>query len=304
MSVNVLRSTLLAASRSHRLRHGVERFGPTKSVVDRFVGGTTVNDVVQVTSALRSSGLLSTIDHLGEDVTNERGADLTVAAYLELLEHLSGTCDEDVSVKLTALGLSHDATGALERARTIVLAAAQRNVTVTIDMEASALTNVTLEIVRELRKQTPSVAAVLQAMLRRTESDAHELGAEGARVRLCKGAYGEESAVAFSGREPIRASYVRSLRALWDSPGTPLVATHDPEMVAAASELAQHAPRFFEYQMLYGVRGDEQIRLARAGHRVRVYVPYGSEWYGYLVRRLAERPANLAFFLRSLSSKN
>jgi proline dehydrogenase len=302
--VSVLRTSLLAASRSERLRHGIERFGPTKSVVDRFVGGTDVADVVKVTAALRTSGLLSTIDHLGEDVTNSRGADQTVASYIELLGALDGTSDEDVSVKLTALGLSHDADGALERARTIVRAAAKRNVTVTIDMEASSLTSATLEVVRELRRDTPSVAAVVQAMLRRSEQDARELGNEGARVRLCKGAYREEHAVAFTSRDSVRASYVRCLEALWHSDATPLVATHDPQMVDAASELAEASPRSFEFQMLYGVRSDEQVRLARAGHRVRVYVPYGNEWYGYLVRRLAERPANLGFFLRSLRSKN
>jgi proline dehydrogenase len=302
--VALLRSALLAASHSSRLRRGVERFSPTKAVVERFVGGSSVDEVVKVAANLRVSGLLTTIDHLGEDVTDARGANATVEAYLELLGSLDGTTDEDVSVKLTALGLSQDRDGALERARTIVRAATKRNVTVTIDMESSALTDVTLEIVRELRREVPSVAAVIQAMLRRSELDAAELGAEGARVRLCKGAYAEESSVAFHGREPVRASYLRCLHALWESPGTALVATHDPEMVSAATELAANSPRSFEFQMLYGVRSEEQVRLARAGHRVRVYVPYGDEWYGYLVRRLAERPANLGFFLRSLSSKS
>ncbi len=304
MSMNLLRTSLLAASRSDRLRRGIEHFGPTKSVVDRFVGGTDVADVVKVSAALRTSGLLSTIDHLGEDVTNDHGAEQTVAAYLELLGALDGTSDEDVSLKLSALGLVHDADGALERARTIVRAAAKRNVTVTIDMEASSLTSVTLDAVRELRSETPSVAAVIQAMLRRSEGDAHKLSSEGARVRLCKGAYAEEHAVAFTSRESVRASYVRCLHALWHSGATPLVATHDPQLVTAASELAESSPRSFEFQMLYGVRSEEQVRLARAGHRVRVYVPYGNEWYGYLVRRLAERPANVTFFLRSLRSQS
>ena len=260
-------------------------------------------EVVQVAHSLRFSGLLTTVDHLGEDVTNDAGADATVEAYLELLGALRLSTDADVSIKLTALGLEHDSSGALDRARRIVAAAQEVAVTVTIDMESSALTEATLHVVRELRTQDPSVAAVLQASLRRTESDARALGAEGARVRLCKGAYAEESSVAFTKRQEIRSSYVRSLTLLWESAGTPLVATHDPLMVAAASELAIHRPRPFEFQMLYGVRPDEQIRLARLGHRVRVYVPYGDEWYGYLVRRLAERPANLVFFLRSLRSK-
>ena len=302
--MSVLRKTLLRAADSPGLRRTTERFGPTRSVVNRFVGGTTVEEVVRASAQLRFSGLLTTIDRLGEDVIDDRGAEDTVAAYLKLLAALDEMGDADVSVKLTALGVRHDTSGALERARTIVRAARDHGATVTIDMEARALTDATLHIVRELRKEIPTVAAVLQAMLRRTESDARELGAEGARVRLCKGAYAEVGTVAFTRRDEIRSSYVRSLTLLWESPGTPLVATHDPLLVSAASELASHHPRSFEFQMLYGVRPDEQVRLARMGHRVRVYVPYGEEWYGYLVRRLAERPANLAFFLRSLRSKS
>jgi proline dehydrogenase len=175
--------------------------------------------------------------------------------------------------------------------------------TTTVDMESSELTDATLDVVDELRRGTPSVAAVLQAMLRRTEADAHRLGAAGARVRLCKGAYLERPEVAFTRREEVSASYFRSLRALWDSPGTPLVATHDPTLVAYARELAGRAPRPFEFQMLHGVRPDEQRDLAAMGHTVRVYVPYGDEWYPYLMRRLAERPANVRFFLRALSTK-
>ena len=302
--MTLLRRSLLHAANSTRLRHASETFRPTRSVVNRFVGGTTVEEVVRAATQLHFSGLLTTIDYLGEDVTDDRGADDTVASYLKLLAALNEIGDADVSVKLTALGLRHDPDGALERARTIVHTARDHGVTVTMDMEASALTDATLHIVRTLRQEVPSVAAVLQAMLRRTEGDAQDLGAAGARVRLCKGAYAEDHTVAFTRREDIRSSYLRSLTMLWESPGTPLVATHDHVLVNAATELALSHPRTFEFQMLYGVRPDEQVRLARLGHRVRVYVPYGDEWYGYLVRRLAERPANLAFFLRSLHSKS
>lgn len=299
----VLRSTLLAASRSARLKRWSEKFGPTRRVVERFVGGSSVADAVRVAGVLHRQGLLTTIDRLGEDVIDDAGADATVEEYLQLLSELGEARDADVSVKLTALGLMHDQSGALMRAQRIVRAAADRGATVTIDMESSALTDATLGIVRKLRTEHPSVAAVLQAMLKRTESDARELGAEGARVRLCKGAYKEDADVAFHKREEIRTSYVRSLTLLWESAGTPLVATHDPVLVDSATQLAQHHPRPFEFQMLYGVRPDEQVRLARAGNQVRVYVPFGDEWYGYLVRRLAERPANLKLLLRSLSSK-
>jgi proline dehydrogenase len=301
--VEPLRTSLLAAARSRRLRHAVEGFGPTRRVVERFVGGDGVDDVIAVATALSARGLRATIDHLGEDVSDDAGAEATVAAYEALIPRLAAVGDADVSVKLTALGLDHDPAGALERARRIVDTATRESVSVTIDMESSALTDATLEVVAALRERTPSVAAVLQAMLRRTERDARELGAAGARVRLCKGAYAEDAAVAFTRRQDVTASYVRSLTLLWESAGTPLVATHDPRLITTALELARHHQRPFEFQMLYGVRPDEQVRLAALGHPVRVYVPYGREWYGYLMRRLAERPANLAFFVRSLGSR-
>jgi proline dehydrogenase len=302
--VPVLRTGMLAASRSARLRRAVERFGPTKSVVDRFVGGEDTDAVLAVATALAADHRLVTIDHLGEDVVNDAGADQTVDAYRALIPRLAALSASDVSVKLTALGLTHDPDGALERASEIVHLAAAHGVTVTIDMESSALTDATLETVRILRKETPSVACVLQALLRRTESDAREMGGAGARVRLCKGAYAEDATVAFQRRDEVNAAYVRSLTLLWESPGTPLVATHDPLLINAARELARHRPRPDEFQMLYGVRPDEQASLAAAGQTLRVYVPYGQEWYGYFMRRLAERPANLVFFLRALATRN
>jgi proline dehydrogenase len=285
------------------LRRRIERFTPTRTIVDRFVGGEDVSDVVTVAVGLRRRGVLVTVDHLGEDVIDDRGAEATVAAYEQLAPHLATVGAADVSVKLTALGLGHDPSGALERARRIVAAATTAGLTVTIDMEGSALTDATLEAVMKLREETPSVAAVLQAMLRRTEGDARVLGEAGARVRLCKGAYKEDHAVAFRKREDVTASYVKSLTLLWESRGVPLVATHDPVLIQTATDLATHHPRPFEFQMLYGVRPDEQTRLVAAGHPVRVYVPYGQEWYGYLMRRLAERPANLRFFARSLATR-
>jgi proline dehydrogenase len=301
--VKPLRASLLAAARSERLRRSIESVGATRSIVDRFVGGTTTAEVIEVAGRLRAEGLLVTVDHLGEDVHDDAGADATVAAYRDLMPALAAVAGADVSVKLSALGIGHDREGALKRARAIVECASECALTTTIDMESSELTDATLDVVEELRAETPSVAAVLQAMLRRTEADAHRLGERGARVRLCKGAYAERPDVAFTRREEVNASYFRSLRALWDSPGTPLVATHDPTLVAYARELAARAPREFEFQMLYGVRPDEQRALAAAGHEVRVYVPYGDEWYPYLMRRLAERPANVRFFLRAVTTR-
>jgi proline dehydrogenase len=308
--VNPLRSSILAASRSTRVRGAVEGFSATRRVVDRFVAGGTAKDALECVHRLTADGLAATVDHLGEEVADAAGADATVAAYGALLDALASkdlARGADVSVKLTALGVAQDRTGAIDRARAVLAAARAVGATMTVDMEHSALTSTTLDAVRALRDEDPTVAAVLQAMLRRTEDDARALGAEGARVRLCKGAYAEDADTAFQHRAEVDASYRRCLAALMHAPCTPLVATHDPAMVTAALEFAAAAgrdPNEYELQMLLGVRPDEQRRLSGLGLTVRVYVPYGTEWWGYLTRRLAERPANLAFFLRALASRS
>jgi proline dehydrogenase len=307
--VNPLRSAILAASQSDRVRRTVESVGATRRVVDRFVAGQSTSDALECVHRLTGDGLLATVDHLGEEVTDAAGADATVDAYVSLLDALA-TKDlargSDVSVKLTALGLAVDAPGARDRALRILDAARDAGATMTIDMEHSTLTDVTIETVQALRERDPSVAAVLQAMLRRTEADARALAGEGARIRLCKGAYAEDADVAFQRRAEVDESYRRCLAVLFGSACTPLVATHDPAMVTAALELAaaeRRDPSEYELQMLLGVRPDEQLRLQRLGLTVRVYVPFGTQWWGYLMRRLAERPANLAFFARALATR-
>ena len=307
--MNPLRSTILAASRSRHVRHGVESFGTTRRVVDRFVAGEGTDDALECVHRLTSEGLLVTVDHLGEEVTDAAGADATVEAYTSLLAALNEKDlgrGADVSVKLSALGLEADPRGARERAGRILAAARAVDATMTIDMEHSARTSTTLEVVRSLRDDDPSVAAVIQAMLRRTEGDARQLAAEGARVRLCKGAYAEAADVAYQRRGDVDESYRRCLKILMQGSGTPLVASHDPAMLAAAIELAAaegRGPDSYELQLLLGVRPDEQRRLHSLGLAVRVYVPFGTEWWGYLMRRLAERPQNLAFFARALASR-
>jgi proline dehydrogenase len=172
-----------------------------------------------------------------------------------------------------------------------------------VDAEDHTTTDSTLRIVRELRREFPSVATVLQAYLHRTEADCRELAGEGSRIRLCKGAYSEPAEVAFQGKDEVDASYLRCLRVLMEGQGYPMVASHDPAMIAAAITYAQEAGRGhddFEIQMLYGIRDAEQTRLVDEGVHVRTYIPFGDDWYGYFMRRLAERPANLAFFLRAL----
>jgi proline dehydrogenase len=195
---------------------------------------------------------------------------------------------------------------ALENARAICEAAAKAGTTVTLDMEDHTTTDRTLEALRELRRDFPWVGAVVQSYLHRTEADCRDLAYEGSRVRLCKGAYNEPETVAFQDKHDVDKSYVRCLKVLMAGQGYPMVATHDPRMVDIAGALATRNGRAqgtYEYQMLFGIRPDEQRRLAEAGEKVRVYLPYGQEWYGYLMRRLAERPSNLTFFLHSLVSK-
>lgn len=305
----MLRQPLLLLARSSRVKELVTTLPVSSSIVSRYVPGESTGSAVEVVAALSAAGLTATLDHLGEDTTDRSQAEACVAAYLELLAALSErglAGDAEVSVKLSAVGQALPGDGervALENARTICRAARNAGTTVTLDMEDHTTTDSTLRVLRELRKDFPETGAVLQAYLKRTESDCRDLADEGSRVRLCKGAYQEPATVAYQSRLDVDRSYVRCLRILMEGDGYPMVATHDPRLVSIAEVLADRAGRkqgSYEFQMLYGIRPDEQRRLAAAGETVRVYIPYGQEWYGYLMRRLAERPSNLAFFLRSL----
>jgi proline dehydrogenase len=308
----VLRRSLLSMSRSQRVRHLVETAPVSRSVVARFVAGTTAEDAVDATRALAAKGLLASLDHLGEDTLDLTQATATRDAYLTLLSRLADeglTSGAEVSVKLSAVGQALPGDGekvALENARTVCEAARAAGTTVTLDMEDHTTTDSTLGILRDLRVDFPETGAVLQAYLHRTEADCRDLAGAGSRVRLCKGAYREPESVAFQGRSDVDKAYVRALKVLMAGQGYPMVATHDPRLVAITEDLARRQGRAkdsFEFQMLYGIRPHEQERLAAQGQQMRVYVPYGNEWYGYLVRRMAERPANLAFFLRSVATK-
>jgi len=257
------------------------------------------------------------VDYLGEDVTDVDTANATVDAYLKLLDALGRGSDAaidgvrplEVSLKLSALGQSLPRDGekiALENAHAICTAAQRGGEWVTVDAEDHTTTDSTLSIVRELRADFDWLGTVLQAYLRRTYADCQEFAASGARIRLCKGAYDEPATVAYHDRDDVTDSYLRCLQVLMAGAGYPMVASHDPLVVGAAGEMARETGRGagdFEYQMLYGIRDPEQRRLADAGNAVRVYVPFGTQWYGYLVRRLAERPANVMFFLRALAGR-
>ncbi|HEX5495876.1 MAG TPA: proline dehydrogenase family protein [Mycobacteriales bacterium] len=304
----MLRSLILAAARNQRVKHLVQTAPLTRSVVRRYVAGEDLDDAVGVTAGLTAAGLSVSLDFLGEDTTDSAQAAATAETYTTLLRRLGDdglTGGAELSVKLSAIGQKLDERLALDHARQVCAAATRAGTTVTLDMEDHTTTDSTLRVLADLRADFPDTGAVLQAYLRRTESDCADLAHAGSRVRLCKGAYREPPSVAYQSRTEVDRSYVRCLNVLMAGEGYPMVATHDPTLVAIAGERARwhgRKPGGYEYQMLYGIRPDEQRRLVAAGETVRVYLAFGTEWYGYLMRRLAERPANLAFFLRSLVS--
>jgi proline dehydrogenase len=309
---DVVGRVLLGVSRSERLRSLVERAPISRNVVARFIAGAETEDAVRVTREIVADGLTATIDHLGEDTADRAQAEEVAAAYVALLKGLNEaglTASAEVSVKLSAVGQALVVDGeriALDNAREICQAAADVGTTVTLDMEDHTTTDSTLSILDDLRADFPSTGAVVQAYLHRTEGDCRQLATPGSRVRLCKGAYDEPASVAYQEANDVDRSYVRCMKVLLAGQGYPMIATHDPRLIEIAGSLAARYRReqgSYEYQMLYGVRPEEQRRLARSGETVRVYVPYGHEWYGYMMRRLAERPANVTFFLRSLASR-
>ncbi|MCV7229904.1 proline dehydrogenase family protein [Mycolicibacterium komossense] len=312
----VARPAIMAASRSAGLRYTAERMPVTRKVVHRFVPGETVDAAMETVAMLRDTGRYVSIDYLGEDVADADAAQQTVVAYLALLdalgargEHRDGPASLEVSLKLSALGQALGRDGekiALENAHTICAKAREVGAWVTIDAEDHTTTDSTLSIVRELRDDFDWLGTVLQAYLKRTYGDCEEFAAAGARIRLCKGAYDEPASVAFRDRDEVTDSYLRCLTVLMRGAGYPMVASHDPAVIAAVPELIRETSRGvgdFEYQMLYGIRDGEQLRLVDDGNHLRVYVPFGTQWYGYFVRRLAERPANLTFFLRALAER-
>jgi proline dehydrogenase len=301
---------LLWASRRRQIKRAVTSAPVTRDVVRRFVAGETIDDALRVTRALAGDGLQVSLDHLGEDTLDARTASAAVEAYRSLARQLDAeglAATTEMSVKLSAVGQALDESMALDNARLICEAARSAGSSVTIDMEDHTTTDSTLRVVGLLRRDFPSTGAVLQASLHRTEDDCHALGLPGSRVRLCKGAYQEPASIAWQRPDDIRGAYVRCLSALIAGGALPMAATHDPRLVDAVGRLVGDiggAGFKHEYQMLYGIRPEEQRRLVAAGETVRVYVPFGVQWYGYLMRRMAERPANTALFLRALVSRN
>ncbi len=311
----MLRRVLLAASASQQVRQLITTVPLTRDVVTRFVAGDSAAAALAVAERLIGQGLSVTIDYLGEDTVDPDQAATVASEYVALLDLLASAGltvggRAEVSVKPTAVGLGlpeHGAKTAAENIVRICAAARAAGTTVTVDMEEQARAEATLRLVNELRADFPDLGCVIQSYLRRSPGDCEALAAAGSRVRLCKGAYQAPDGFAFAARSEIDRSYARCMRILLDGGGYPMLATHDPRLIAIAKSRVTTIGRdsgSFEYQMLYGIRTDEQARLAAEGAQVRVYVPYGSDWYGYFMRRLAERPANLTFFLRALASRH
>jgi proline dehydrogenase len=302
---------ILAASRSDRMRRFVSAAPGTKQVVARFIAGESVDQVIPVVQDAVAKGLEVTLDVVGEDITTREQAFAARDAYLELIEHLKeldlGTKAE-MSVKLSMFGQAleggHEL--ALANVRPVVEAAAAIGTTVTLDAEDHTTLDSMFAIHEELRKDFPQTGCVIQAYLYRTEADARRLAASGSRVRLVKGAYKEPAEVAYQDKAETDKAYVRVLRVLMEGEGYPMIGSHDPRLISIAQELARKAGRKldeYEFQMLYGIRSEEHLRLAAEGHRMRVYTAYGTDWYGYFMRRLAEKPANLLFFARSILTR-
>ena len=270
----------------------------------RFVAGTTLDQAITVVRHLNSGGESATLDVLGEAVPDRASADRAAAAYVATIERIAAEgLDANVSIKLTQMGLDLGVDECMAVLDPVADAGRRHGIFIRIDMESSAYTDRTLAVVEHLRASGVDAGPVIQAYLHRSPADVDRLAAGRVRTRICKGAYAESPEVAITDRGAIGDAFVALTRCLLEADAYPGVATHDPEMItrvtAAARELGVGHDRF-EFQMLYGIRRDLQRRLVEAGYRMRVYVPYGTEWYPYFMRRLAERPANVTFVIRSV----
>ena len=305
----MLRALFISLSESRYLRALAERSAIGQRISARFVAGTQVADVLRATCAVNQSGLSVSIDNLGENVSNAEEARASAHLYRQLLDEISARkLNANISLKLTHMGLDVNENLARELAGGLVAKAASSNPRnfVRVDMEGSAYAQRTLDFVYELHRipgNQGCVGAVIQSYMRRAESDIEKLLGKGIRIRLCKGAYKEPPDIAFQAKSEVDANYVKLMKILMKSGIYHGLATHDEKIINQAKSFAtrENIPRdAFEIQMLYGIRRDLQRRLAREGWRMRVYIPFGTEWYPYFMRRLAERPANVLFVAKNL----
>src|SRR5690242_9240612 len=305
----MLRALFISLSESRSLRGVAERSAFGQRLSRRFVAGTGVEDALRAAQTVNQSGLGVSVDNLGENVTNAEEARASAQLYHQLLDEIARRrLNANVSLKLTHMGLDVDESLACDLVTGLVAKASSlspRNF-VRVDMEGSPYTQRTLDFVHELHRQPGHagvVGAVIQSYMRRAESDIEKLLAERIRIRLCKGAYKEPDEIAFQKKSEVDANYVRLMKVLMKSGVYHGLATHDEKIIQQAKSFAaqEHIPPdAFEFQMLYGIRRDLQRRLVREGWRMRVYIPFGTEWYPYFMRRLAERPANALFIAKNL----
>jgi len=299
----MIRSTLLKLAESKPLARWVTSNSTTRRMSHRFVAGETLDEAVAAAKLCNDRGLMVSLDYLGENVSTPADAQRARDAYLEVFDRIAAeNLNANVSCKLTQLGLDIGPEFCEGQLRSIVERAGSYRNFLRVDMEGSAYTERTIDVVKRVRMQSPAVGTVIQAYLYRSERDIQDLLAYQCRIRLCKGAYKEPPEVALPRKEDVDASYVKLMRMLLPSGVYHGIATHDPRMIAATIRCAAEMkiPKSeFEFQMLYGVRTDLQQRLLRDGFGVRIYIPYGNDWFPYFMRRLAERPANLAFFARN-----
>jgi len=303
----MMRAFFIWLSENRHLRGFAERSAAGQRMSSRFVAGTTIDDVMRATKAMNDLGLSVSIDHLGENVTNAEEARQSAASYCELLQEIATRgLNANVSLKLTHMGLDVDEKLAHDNVFGLVALAARQHNFVRVDMEGSPYTARTLRFVHELHRVPGSedaVGAVIQSYLFRSEKDVEGLLAERIRIRLCKGAYQEPPEVAFQKKRDVDANYVKLMKMLLKSGVYHGIATHDPRMIQATKDFARAEKiplESFEFQMLYGIRRDLQQQLVREGYRMRVYIPFGTEWYPYFMRRLAERPANVFFIAKNM----
>lgn len=300
----MLRRVFLYLSRQNKVQQFLLRSAATRRLASRFVAGETLAEAVAVARDLNARGLRATLDHLGENVTSRAEAAAARDAYIEALAQIQRQpLRSGISVKLTQLGLDISEAECAANLRAVVRYAEETGSFVRVDMEGSAYTDRTLAIVTEVKETHRPVGAVIQAYLYRSESDVRQLLSRGITVRLCKGAYNEPASIAFPSKSDVDRNYVYLMRILLSSGLYHAIATHDPRMIEETCRYAREqslSKQAFEFQMLYGIRPDLQERLAREGCRMRVYIPFGREWFSYFMRRLAERPANVLFVMKSL----
>ena len=299
----MVRSTLLKLSESKSFARWVTSNKTTRKMSHRFVAGEALTEAISAARACNQHGMMVSLDYLGENVATAADAQRARDAYLEIFDRIAAEkLDANVSCKLTQLGLDLSAEFCRGQVLSIAERAAAYNNFLRVDMEGSLYTARTIDVVKRVRSQSPAIGTVIQSYLYRSEQDVQDLLAYGCRIRLCKGAYKEPPEVAFPKKRDVDANYVKLMRMLLPSGFYHGLATHDPKMIAATIRYAAEeriSKENFEFQMLYGVRTDLQRQLVRDGFRLRIYIPYGQDWFPYFMRRLAERPANLAFFARN-----